>query len=64
MDRADGRRLVLCPATTVALNRYEDSLRKNPGSTQAYLRLSDAWFRLGDIDKERHSREAIYGVLK
>ena len=47
-----------------ALGRYEESLRKNPGSTQAYLRLSDAWFRLGDIDKERHYREAIYGVLK
>ena len=47
-----------------ALGRYEDSLGKNPGSTQAYLRLSDAWFRLGDIDKERHYREAIYGVLK
>ena len=34
-----------------ALGRYEESLRKNPGSTQAYLRLSDAWFRLGDIDQ-------------
>ncbi len=47
-----------------AVQRYEESLRKNPGSSQAYLRLSDAWFRLGDIDRERHYREAIYGVLK
>lgn len=48
-----------------ALRRYEESLdsgKDNP-PTHIWLKLSDVYFRLGDLDKERLYRELIYGRL-
>jgi hypothetical protein len=49
-----------------ALRRYEESLGSggSPYETRILLKLSDVYFSLGDLDKERHYRELIYGRLE
>jgi len=49
-----------------ALRRYEESLGTETGhpETRVLLKLSDVYFRLGDLDKERHYRELLYGRLE
>jgi tetratricopeptide (TPR) repeat protein len=48
-----------------ALLFYEESLgtNKDHPATRLLLKLSDVYFRLGDLDKERFYREMIYGRL-
>jgi tetratricopeptide (TPR) repeat protein len=48
-----------------ALRWYEDSLAagNSPSETRVLLKLSDVYFRLGDLQKERIHREKIYGRL-
>ncbi len=48
---------------TEALDHYESSLSgtNNPG---ILVKLSDVHFRLGDLEKERHYREKVYGSLR
>jgi hypothetical protein len=49
-----------------ALRLYEETLSAGDGHTEArvLLKLSDVYFRLGDLDKERHYRELLYGHLE
>ena len=47
----------------VALERYEESLRKDDGNASILVKLSDVHFRLGDLERERFYREKIYGRL-
>jgi tetratricopeptide (TPR) repeat protein len=47
-----------------ALRRYEESLvGRDRTNTRVLLKLSDVHFRLGDLDRERHYRELLYGRL-
>jgi tetratricopeptide (TPR) repeat protein len=48
-----------------ALQKYEESSELDRGRIPAriFLKLSDVYFRLGDLDRERHYREMIYGRL-
>jgi tetratricopeptide (TPR) repeat protein len=49
-----------------ALRRYEESLdiSTDHPETRVLLKLSDVYFRLGDLSKERHYRQLIYGRLE
>lgn len=49
-----------------ALRLYEESLAISGDrpETRVILKLSDVFFRLGDLAKERHYREAVYGRLE
>ncbi len=47
-----------------ALVWYEKSLAGQPGSALLAVKLSDVHFKLGDLEKERRFREAVYGSLK
>ena len=42
---------------------YEETLEKHPHLTSVLLKLSDVYFQLGDFERERFYREAIYGRL-
>jgi tetratricopeptide (TPR) repeat protein len=46
-----------------ALRRYEESLDRDDAEPRVLLKLSDVHFRLGDLDRERHYRELLYGRL-
>ena len=48
-----------------ALRRYEESLSidEKHRETRVLLKLSDVYFRLGDLDKERLYREMIFGKM-
>jgi tetratricopeptide (TPR) repeat protein len=46
-----------------ALERYEASLKEGPRNPGILTKLSDVYFRLGDLEGERVYREEIYGKL-
>jgi tetratricopeptide (TPR) repeat protein len=43
---------------------YEASLAEHPRPSSVWLKLSDVYFKLGDIEKERTFRERLYGGLR
>jgi len=47
-----------------ALGRYEESIGRSQPDAALMLKLSDVHFLLGDLEKERATREAIYGSLQ
>ncbi len=47
-----------------ARRRYEESLPLLADPAQIYLKLSDTYFKLGDLELERVYREKIYGSLR
>jgi tetratricopeptide (TPR) repeat protein len=47
-----------------ALQRYEESLKSSKNNGGILLKLSDVYFRLGDLEKERLYREQLYGTLR
>ena len=48
---------------TLALERYEKSLKEQASSADILVKLSDVYFRLGDLENERLYREKIYGAI-
>lgn len=42
---------------------YERALERNPRAWGPNTRLSDVHFRLGNVERERHYRESVYGSL-
>ena len=42
---------------------YEASLAEHPRPSAVWLKLSDVYFKLGDMEKERTFRERVYGGL-
>jgi hypothetical protein len=47
-----------------ALAWYEKSYAAQPGSALLATKLSDVHFKLGDLERERRYREAVYGSLR
>jgi len=47
-----------------ARERYEASLAGDPWPSSAWLKLSDVYYKLGDLEKERTFRERVYGGLR
>ncbi len=47
-----------------ALKWYDQSIEAHPDSVSVLLKLSDVYFLLGDLQKERSYRESIYGALR
>ncbi len=47
-----------------AKRRYEESLRDHERPDGIFLKLSDVYFQLGDLELERVYRERIYGSLR
>ena len=47
-----------------ARERYEASLAGHPRPGSVWLKLSDVYFKLGDLEKERVFRERVYGSLR
>jgi Flp pilus assembly protein TadD len=43
---------------------YEASLAEHPRPGSVWLKLSDVYFKLGDLEKERDFRERVYGGLR
>jgi hypothetical protein len=43
---------------------YEASLTEHPRPGSVWLKLSDVYFKLGDLEKERALRERVYGGLR
>jgi len=43
---------------------YEASLAEHPRPSPVWLKLSDVYFKLGDIEKERTFRERVFGGLR
>ena len=43
---------------------YEASLAEHPRPSSVWLKLSDVYFKLGDLEKERTYRERVYGGLR
>jgi tetratricopeptide (TPR) repeat protein len=46
-----------------ARDYYEASLAEHPRPSSVWLKLSDVYFKLGDLEKERAFRERVYGGL-
>ncbi len=47
-----------------ARDDYEASLVDHPRPSSVWLKLSDVYFKLGDLEKERSFRERVYGSLR
>ncbi|HTP33744.1 MAG TPA: hypothetical protein VMJ75_16310 [Candidatus Acidoferrales bacterium] len=47
-----------------ARDYYEASLAEHPRPNSVWLKLSDVYFKLGDLEKERAFRERVYGSLR
>ena len=47
-----------------ARDYYEASLAEHPRPSSVWLKLSDVYFKLGDLEKERAFRERVYGSLR
>ena len=58
-----GDALFLLDNFSGALERYDQSLKGDPRNTGVLVKLSDVYFRLGDLEGERLYREKIYGKL-
>jgi len=50
--------------TQRARDFYEASLAKHSRPSSVWLKLSDVYFKLGDMEKERAFRERVYGGLR
>lgn len=50
--------------TERARGLYEASLAEHPQPASVWLKLSDVYFKLGDLERERAFRERIYGGLR
>jgi tetratricopeptide (TPR) repeat protein len=48
---------------SLALERYEKSLKEQEQNAEILLKLSDVYFRLGDLENEKVYREKIYGAI-
>jgi len=48
---------------TMALEQYEKGLKGHEQNPGILVKLSDVYFRLGDLDNERLYREKIYGTM-
>jgi tetratricopeptide (TPR) repeat protein len=48
---------------TIALQHYEKGLRGHEQNPGILVKLSDVYFRLGDLENERLYREKIYGTI-
>jgi tetratricopeptide (TPR) repeat protein len=48
---------------TMALQQYEKGVKGNEQRAGILVKLSDVYFRLGDLEKERLYREKIYGTI-
>lgn len=58
-----GDALFLDGAPAQARRFYEQALEKNPRAWGPNTKLSDVHFRLGNLERERHYREKVYGTL-
>jgi hypothetical protein len=47
-----------------ARDYYEASLAGHPRPSSVWLKLSDVYWKLGDLEKERAFRERVYGTLR
>jgi tetratricopeptide (TPR) repeat protein len=47
-----------------ARDYYEASRSEHPQPASVWLKLSDVYFKLGDLEKERAFRELVYGALR
>jgi hypothetical protein len=47
-----------------AQDYYEASLAEHPRPRSVWLKLSDVYFKLGDLEKERAFRQRVYGGLR
>jgi len=47
-----------------ALQSYEESLASRGDKDPVFAKLSDVYFTLGDLDRERFYREKVYGSLR
>jgi len=47
-----------------ARDYYEASLAEHPRPSSVWVKLSDVYFKLGDLEKERAFRERVYGTLR
>ena len=47
-----------------ARERYEASLVGHPSPSSVWLKLSDVYYKLGDLETERTLRERVYGSLR
>jgi len=47
-----------------ARSYYEASLAQHPRPRSVWLKLSDVYFKLGDLEQERAFRERVYGSLR
>jgi len=47
-----------------ARSSYEASLARRDDPNSVLLKLSDVHFKLGNLERERHYREKIYGSLR
>jgi len=43
---------------------YDASLAEHPRPRSVWLKLSDVYFKLGDLEQERTYRERVYGALR
>jgi tetratricopeptide (TPR) repeat protein len=48
---------------TMALQQYEKGLKRHEPNPGILVKLSDVYFRLGDLENERVYREKIYGTI-
>jgi hypothetical protein len=48
---------------TIALEKYEKGLKGHEQNSAILVKLSDVYFRLGDMENERLYREKIYGSI-
>ncbi len=48
---------------TMALEKYEKGLKGHDQNPGILVKLSDVYFRLGDVENERLYREKIYGTI-
>ena len=58
-----GDALFLAGAPAEAKGFYERALERNPRAWGPNTKLSDVHFRLGNVERERHYRESVYGSL-
>jgi tetratricopeptide (TPR) repeat protein len=58
-----GDALFLDGAPAQAKRFYEQALEKNPRAWGPNTKLSDVHFRLGNLERERHYRQKVYGTL-
>lgn len=59
-----GDAALLLEIPSLALEFYDQAMAAEGDSLQLQLKLSDVYFRLGDVEAEKQLRERIYGTLE